>query len=175
MVRFVLSPGAEVAPDFSGKLPGRGAWVSARRDALEMVVKSRGFSRAFKAEAKAPDDLVDRVEAGLARKALDALGLARRVGDALTGFEKVRAGLAGSKLAVLIAARDGAADGRGKLAGMARGVPLVALFDEGELSGALGRDVVHAGIIRGEMAEKFLAAARRLEGFRGEIVAANRE
>ncbi len=166
-VRFVLAPDGTVTPDFSGKLPGRGAWVTARRDALEAAIKRQAFSRSFKAPTTTPASLIDLVEAGLAKGALSALGLARRTGDAVTGFEKARAALKDGKASVWISARDGAADGKRKMSGAAKDAAQIMLFDEHELSAALGRDhVIHAAIMKGAAAKRFLQAARRLEGFR---------
>lgn len=170
-MRFVLGPDGAVAPDFSGKLPGRGAWVSASRDAIETARKKGAFARAFKAGAPAPPDLADRVEAGLARSALSALGLARKTGDAVLGFEKVRASLKAGKIAVLVTASDAGEDGRRKLRGLARGAAPVVLFCGRELSAALGRDgVVHVALKRGPAAARFLREARRLRGFRPDAV-----
>ncbi len=166
-IRFVLSPDGVVTPDFSGKLPGRGAWVSASADVLAAAVKQRAFARSFKSEAKVSDDLGARVEAGLAKAALSSLGLGRRSGDVVIGFEKVRAALKDGKVAVLISARDGAADGVRKLKALARGVAQIALFDARELSAALGGDhVIHAAVLGDAAARRFLRATARLEGFR---------
>jgi len=167
-VRFVLSPDGELTPDFSGKLPGRGAWISARADALDAALKKGAFARSLKASVKAPADLKARVEAGLAKQALSALGLARRTGDAVVGFEKVRSALKEKKAAVLINAVDGGGDGRRKLTGVAAGAAVIELFSEAELAAALGRDepTVHVALKTGPAAIRFLREARRLEGFR---------
>lgn len=167
-LRFVVSPGGELAPDFSGKLPGRGAWLTASSAALETALKKGAFARSLKAGVKIPEGLNERIEAGFARLALSALGLARRSGDVVTGFEKVRAALKAREAAVLINAADGGADGRRKLAGLAGGAAIVELFAEHELSAALGRDepTVHMALKSGPAAARFLREARRLEGFR---------
>lgn len=167
-LRFVLSPDGELAPDFSGKLPGRGAWLTPDRALLEAALKKGAFARSFKAGVKAPADLAARIEAGLAKQALSALGLARRAGDAVTGFEKVRAALGGGSAAVLVNAADGGEDGRRKLAGLAGDAAAVDLFTEAELAAALGRDepTVHVALKAGPAAQRFLKEARRLEGFR---------
>jgi predicted RNA-binding protein YlxR (DUF448 family) len=44
LVRFVVSPDGEIAPDILEKLPGRGIWVSAERDAIETAVKKNLFA-----------------------------------------------------------------------------------------------------------------------------------
>lgn len=166
-MRFVLGPDGAVAPDFSGKLPGRGAWVSANRAALETAVRKGAFARSFKEAAAVPADLVERVEAGLAKLALSALGMSRKAGDVILGFDQVRAALKDRKAGVLIAASDGAEDGRRKLKALSRSAALVEIFNGRELSDALGRDgVVHAALKDGPGTERFLRGVRRLEGFR---------
>ncbi len=156
-----------MTPDFSGALPGRGGWVTASREAIETAVKKGAFARSFKQSAIAPDDLGDRVEAGLARAALGALGMARKTGDVVLGFEKVRAALKAKDVVVLVTASDAAEDGKRKLQRLADGAALIGVFDGDELSGALGRDgVVHAALKRGAAASRFLREARRVEGFR---------
>lgn len=167
-MRFVISPDGELAPDFTGKLPGRGAWLTPQRTALETALQKGAFARSFKRSVAAPDDLAGRIEAGLAKQALAALGLARRTGDVATGFEKVRAMLAEGSAAVLVNAADGGEDGRRKLEGAAGDAAVVALFEEAELAAALGREepTVHVAVKKGAGAQRFLNAARRLEGFR---------
>ena len=167
-MRFALSPDGVVAPDFSGKLPGRGAWVRARRSAVEAAVKRRLFARAFKTPVQAPDNLAAMVEAGLVKAALSALGLARRAGAAVVGFEKTRAQLKTGCAGVLIAASDGAEDGNRKLVSLAGDAREIALFTRDELSAALGVDAVHAAIEKGPAATRFLKAAARLEDYRAD-------
>jgi ribosomal protein L7Ae-like RNA K-turn-binding protein len=154
-----------VTPDLAAKLPGRGAWVSANRAAVDEAVKRRAFARAFDRDAAAENDLGAQVESALARAALSALGLARRSGDAVVGFEKVRSALAASKAAVLVEASDGAPDGKKKLAAVAGATPVVACFDRGSISAALGTEAVHAAIGEGRAATRFLEAASRFEAF----------
>jgi predicted RNA-binding protein YlxR (DUF448 family) len=64
LIRFVLSPDGAVTPDLGRKLPGRGMWVEAKREAVDMAVKRGLFSRAAKAKVTAPPDLADQVDQG---------------------------------------------------------------------------------------------------------------
>lgn len=167
-LRFVVSPDGELAPDFSAKLPGRGAWLTPSRTALETALKKGAFARSLKTGVTAPDDLAERIDAGFAKAALSALGLARRSGDVVIGFEKVRASLASRMSAALVNAADGGEDGRRKLTAVAGAAAVVELFTEAELAAALGRDepTVHAAVKTGPAAQRFLREARRLESFR---------
>jgi uncharacterized protein len=167
LLRFVIAPDGSVVPDLAGRLPGRGLWLTARRDIVAAAVTKRLFARAARRPVIVDDGLADRVEVLLAKRCLDHIGLARRAGRAVMGFVKVQAALAAGKVAVLVAAADGAADGRGKLKALAPGVPLVERLTSAELGAAFGREhVVHAALLAGRLADAFRADATRLGGFR---------
>jgi predicted RNA-binding protein YlxR (DUF448 family)/ribosomal protein L30E len=167
LIRFVLGPAAEVVPDLAGRLPGRGVWLTAERALVERAVAKGLFSRAFKAQAAAPADLADRLEALLAQRLIDVIGLARKAGQAVTGFEKVRARLKQGAAGVLVQASDGAADGKAKLARMAGGVAVIEVLDSAELGLAFGRDfAIHAALDRGGFADRVIGEAARLGGLR---------
>lgn len=107
------------------------------------------------------------VEAGLQRRALDALGMARRTGEAVVGFDQVREALMKSRASVLICASDAAADGRDKLARLAGGIFQFRGFESDALSAAFGKDGVrHAALLRGAAADRFRREALRLTGVR---------
>jgi ribosomal protein L7Ae-like RNA K-turn-binding protein len=142
-------------------------WLSADRDVVNKAVAGRLFARAARAPAAAETDLAETVERLLARRALDSVGLARRAGQVVVGFEQVRAWLRASKAAVLIAAADGAAEGRAKLRRLAPDLPLVTAFSRAELGACIGRDdVVHVAVAPGGLAQRLLRDVERLAGFR---------
>src|SRR5215218_5563745 len=85
LIRFVVSPSGEVVPDLKRKLPGRGLWLSASRRAVAEAVRRHQFSRGFKREVRAPASLPTDTEALLARSAIDALAIAAKAGQALSG------------------------------------------------------------------------------------------
>lgn len=112
-----------------------------------------------------------RLEALLVRRCLDTLSLARRAGQAVCGFEKVRAALKEGGVAVLVQASDGGDDGRSKLVAVARAVaprlPVVELFDAAQQGVPFGRDqAVHVALAPGGLAQRFCRDAVRLAGFR---------
>ncbi|HTQ13115.1 MAG TPA: RNA-binding protein [Rhizomicrobium sp.] len=165
LIRFVVGPDDTIVPDLAAKLPGRGIWVSATRAALAKAA----FARAAKRKVKAPEGLADHVERLIVRRMQDDLGLARRAGALVCGFDSVAEAIA--RAAVLIEASDGAADGRRKLLALARsGGREPAVLDcltSGEISVALGREnVIHAALSPGQLAERLIFEAGRLSGFR---------
>lgn len=167
LIRFVLAPSGEVVPDLAGRLPGRGVWLTAERALVERAVKKRLFARGFRSQVTVPDDLADRLEAMLAQRLVELIGLARKAGQAVAGFEKVRGRLAKGQVGALIEAVDGAPDGKGKLARIAGETPVIEVLTGRELGLAFGRDfAIHAALDRGGFADRAIAEALRLGGLR---------
>jgi len=171
LIRFVAGPGGVVTPDLARKLPGRGLWVTATREAVDQAVRKGAFSRAAKAKLTAPADLADQTATLLHRRLLSGLGLARRAGELTSGFEKVSSAIAAGRVAWLIEAEDGAADGRRKLLATVRRAPkapkLIGVFGSTELGLALGlENVIHLAFLAGRGAGRWTQDVERLSGFR---------
>ena len=168
MVRLAVAPDGLLVPDIEERLPGRGLWITARRDIVERAVTKRLLARAAGAEITVPPDLADRIAALLARRCLDLLGLARRAGQAVAGFEKVKAALERGEVAILLQAADGSPEQRAKLRPRSGAIPVVALFSGAELADTLGREVaVHVAVLQGGIADRLARDCARLAGFRG--------
>ncbi len=172
LVRFAADPDGRIVPDVAAALPGRGMWVRADRASVTQAVARNLFAKSAKANVKADADLPDRVERLLAARMQSDLGLARRAGQAVFGFDNVMRALDGkSAPALLVEASDGAADGRRKLAGAlkARGLKTqtIECLTSMEIGLALGREnVIHAALQTGRLAERLAFDAGRLAGFR---------
>lgn len=168
LIRFAVGPDGVVVCDLGEKLPGRGLWVAAERAALA-AADARAFARANHGPVTVPGDLAARVEAGLRRRLIDLLGMARRAGALVAGYEKTRSALKAGDARLLIAAHDGAADGRGKLSALAPGLKEMTALSADEIGAALGRDgVVHAAVTDTRLAAVIMREAARLAGVAGE-------
>jgi len=171
LIRFVAGPEGSVVPDLAEKLPGRGLWLLACRDVIHTACARNAFARAAKAPLRPASDLADQVERLLVRRCTELLGLARRAGLAVGGFEKVAARISGGAAGVLLQARDAAEDGRRKLRTMANArvpfVPVVECLDAEDLGRVFGdRPFVHVALDRGTLARRFCNEAARLDGLR---------
>ena len=167
LIRFVAGPDGTVVPDLAEKLPGRGFWVASDRASLEKAVAKGLFSRGAKAQVRAEPDLVDGIEAGLARRVVDLVSLARKAGVAVAGFEKVKDWLAAGKAKVLLQASDGSDRGKGKL-WTPPGGRWFGCLTASEIGLAFGRDhVIHSALARGGLTDKVIRDASRLNGLRG--------
>jgi predicted RNA-binding protein YlxR (DUF448 family) len=175
MIRFVVGPAGDAVPDLKRKLPGRGIWITASRSALEQAVKGNVFARAFRRDVRPAHDLAEATERLLEQGALDALAIAGKAGQVVSGFAKVDAAIGQDDLRALIHAADAAEDGKRKLdAAFARKnleksakIAIVSGLTGAQLDLALNRpNVVHAALLAGPVSETFLARAKRLERFR---------
>jgi predicted RNA-binding protein YlxR (DUF448 family) len=172
LVRFAAAPDGTVVPDVAAKLPGRGLWVEATRDAVNKAVEKKLFSRAAKMQVIATADLADRVEKALVTRMIGDLGIARRAGRLVLGFDNVLRELQGPKPPkALIEAHDGAADGKRKLYAAAHRLELncavIESLTSAELGLALGREnVIHAAVQPGGFSDRLTFDAERLSGFR---------
>lgn len=166
LIRFVIAPDGRVTPDLEEKLPGRGLWLRAERDIIRAACAKGAFSRAAHCETRASTDLAEEVERLLRRRCLELIGLARRSGALVVGFEAVRSFLAEEVAGALLAAADGSPDGLAKIRALAPDVPLVDQLDARDLGAAVGRDhIVHGAVARGRLAERIVREARRLARF----------
>jgi hypothetical protein len=173
LIRVVAGPDGAVVPDLARKLPGRGLWVRATREAVEQAAKKGGFSRAAKTKLVAAPDLAGQVERLLKARLLAGLGLARRAGDLILGFEKAAAAVTAGKVALLIEAADGADDGRRKMLQASRRAAvaglhaprLIGVFESEELGLALGLgNVIHLAFLAGRGADRWTQDVERLSG-----------
>ena len=164
MIRFVLGPGREVVPDLAGKLPGRGMWLSARGDVLERALSRGAFLRAARGPVTLPSDLRARIEDGLRARVRDLLGLARRAGQAVSGWQAGREWLQAGRAGLLVQAADGSPAERARFGG--RGLPVVTPLNAAELGVVFGRDhAVHVVVAPGRLADAIRVEADRLAGF----------
>ena len=63
LVRVVHNDAGEFGLDFTGKKPGRGAYVCSSAECLEKAVKQRGLERSFKCSV--PKDVYESLRAEL--------------------------------------------------------------------------------------------------------------
>lgn len=164
LIRFVVSPDGVLVADLYGKLPGRGIYVTNSRVLVAEAVAKRTFSRAAGAQVELPFDFLNRLEEQMALQVKNALSLARKAGQVITGFEKVESALHEGKVAALIHAPSAGADGVKKL--RTQGIPTFNQLPREWLDEVLGREnAVHVAILAGPAAPFFIETASRFALF----------
>lgn len=164
MLRFVVAPDRTLVFDVGATLPGRGLWLSASGDVVEMALKRGVFPRAAKQPVTVPKDLRGQVEAMLRQRIFELAGLARRSGGAISGFEKAREWLVSGRAGLVLQALDGSVEERARFIG-GREIPVVTVLTAARLGQVFGREhAVHAVIAAGRLAETIQIEALRLAG-----------
>lgn len=162
LIRFVLDPEGRVVPDLAARLPGRGLWVSATREALSLAASKNLFAKAAKTKAFVDAALPEQVAALMTRRCLDLLGLARSVGAVVAREPAVLEALAAGQLSAVLLAADAGGDIRKK---MARAPLLFDGFSRAQLGGALGREhLVALGLKPHPLTTKLQDELRRWQG-----------
>ena len=166
LIRFVVGPDQHIVPDVLGKLPGRGIWVSAKYETLAKAVSKSLFSRGTKQAVSVPDTLISDIETQLARRVIDLISLARKSGQAVSGYEKVKDWLSKETARVLIQASDGSARGKSKLS-TPYGGSFIGWLTADELGLAFGRQTaIHGALASGGLTSRIVEEAARLKGLR---------
>jgi uncharacterized protein len=180
MIRFVVSPGRELVPDLSARLPGRGIWLSASADVIEPAcakgLLARAFARAAHGPVSVPHDFLSVLEMSLVQRIGERLGLARRAGQAIAGFEKAREWLRTGRVRLVMQASDGSETERARfLSGIRDTVPVLSPLSGAAMGRVFGRDyVVHVAIAPGKLADSLELESGRLAGLRTRPAAVNR-
>ncbi|MBD3845510.1 RNA-binding protein [Bosea sp. SSUT16] len=188
LIRFVAGPDGTLVPDLRRKLPGRGVWASLSRKAVTEAIRRKAFERSLKTKVAVPADLPEMIDALMLRDVQQALSMANKAGLVVAGFGKVEALIETGRCLAVIAASDGAEDGKRKI-GQAirraeaareseglkvRRLPVVTIFAAADLELALGRaHVIHAALAPGPAAEGVLSRWRRLVRYRTDDTAAS--
>ena len=174
LIRIVLSPENVLVPDLKSNLPGRGAWISARRTVVEYAAAKGVFTRALRSVVRDSEKLPGLIAHLLRQNAISRLSLAKKAGVLVSGAAKVERQIARRQTAVLLHAVDGAADGKRKIDGClksvygeeANTVPVINFFTTEELSLALGlENVIHAAIACERNGANLVSAVNRLKHY----------
>lgn len=131
---------------------------------------ARAFARAARGPVTVPPDLADILRSGLVQRIAALLGLARRAGQAVAGFEKAREMLRAGKARLVIQAADGSAAERARfLSGLetvlGAAPKVIDPIPGADLGRVFGRDyVVHVAVAPGKLADQLVMESGRLAG-----------
>ena len=175
MIRFVVAPDGAVVADLKRRLPGRGIWITATRQALRTAIARKVFGRGFKRDVRLAPDMIEATERLMEQGALAALAIAHKAGRVAIGFAKAEAAFGRGRIVALIHAADAAPDGARKLDAALRRrldpeaekITVIDTFTSAQLDLALGRsNVIHAALLAGRESDTFMARAGLLDRFR---------
>jgi hypothetical protein len=108
LLRIAALDDGSVVIDRSGRVPGRGAWITPTRPVFEQLLKKpKVLLRALEIEAASGiPALLDDARAATAAGVLDLLSLAARSGRLASGADQVKAAVRGEAILGLVTAAD---------------------------------------------------------------------
>ena len=173
LIRFVAAPDGYAVADLTGKLPGRGAWVTASEDAIRRAEKRGYFKRALGVGLQSGDETIMMIAANLRARALSIAGLARRSGILLGGSGKL---VAEGNCVGLLAADDASPRETEKLRSKLAVDWVAWNFTTAELGRVCGRDSIAFVGVRasaasgaGKLSKILHHEILRLDGFYGAV------
>ena len=177
MIRFVAGPDDTIVADLKAKLPGRGCWVTARRDLVEKAAKKDMFSRALKRKVAVPPDLTENMDRQMVDALTGMMNLARKAGQIVLGATKTESAVRSGQAIAVFHAIDAAEDGVRKIA-QARharyssgenAIPSFRLLSAQEMSVISGEgNLIHLAVLAGQAGEGVVKRAKILDRYRGE-------
>lgn len=167
LIRLIVDPNGCIVPDLAESLPGRGLWLTARREMVQTACNNNVLARMARRSVTVPPGLDDRIEELLAKRCVDTLGLARRAGQLASGYQAVREWLRAGRTALLLTAADSRGEDGRALRRVSGGIRWIGVLTSAELGQALGREMrVHVAVAPGRLADSLYRDAVRLSGFR---------
>ena len=171
MIRFVIAPDQTVVADLTHKLPGVFLWVKADRAILKKAIWRNSFAAITRQNVQIPDNLLESIENGLSKQAMQTLSLSKRAGELLFGFFKVDEALRSDGCGVYVVAKDAKENGREKLERLAivKNLPVIDFWASSELSAAIGEEnVIHIVLANGGLMQKLLEILTKLKAVKSE-------
>ena len=141
LVRLVVGPEGQLAPDLAGGAFGRGAWVHPRSSCMQTAVRG-GLSRGLKQQIRAElPELLAQVRDAAARRGLSLLQAAQRSKLAGLGATALEEAEREGRVELLVLARDARASAElSPVKRLAAGGRVSLFKTKAELGAAFGRD-----------------------------------
>jgi predicted RNA-binding protein YlxR (DUF448 family) len=137
LIRFVAAPDGYAVADLAGRLPGRGAWVTAEESIIRKADQKGHLKRALGAGLKSADADIVSIAVGLRARIIATASMARRAGMLLGGGGKL---LSEGHFGGLLAAADASPRQLAKMKSKLDVDWVSQLFSATELGRICGRD-----------------------------------
>ena len=165
LLRFV-ELNNELLPDFNKKLPGKGMYITCNRLSLIKALDKKLFHKVSRHNLQISENFAEIVEGLLKQKALDSLNIARKSGALISGFEKLKEAIKKDKVEFIVEAKDAGADGKEKVALLAKNIEIFNLFSIDELDIALNKEnTVYVAILKGGTSQMVYNNLKKYQNF----------
>ena len=121
----------------------------------------------MQANVEVDKNLLEIVEELLVQQCLNLIGLARRAGEAVAGFEKMKTFLSRHGECVVFCAYDCTIESRQRMIKLAGAAQVVDVFSSMELGRIFNRKrTVYVAVVKKQLGMRLLVESTRLAGFR---------
>lgn len=164
MLRFVVSPEKEIIFDVAEKLPGFGIWIHSKKKLVETAIQQKLFNKAAKEAVKASETLPTQVEAALKERCLSLLGMARKAGLLVFGFEAVKKTIGTLETEIAFEAVGSSIRQQNRLYRPTDNIVICAHLSRESLGQITGQEAqVHVAVLKGKIAQELKRAALKLD------------
>ena len=173
MVRFVIDPDDRPIPDLEENLPGRGIWLTADHGLIRRACDKNLFAKKARRRVLIDYDILELIVKMMVRRCTQNLGLARRAGQALFGFDRLKSALINHQEGYVFLAHDGGLKSHKKITHLSGRMPILCALTATEIGIAFGRNrVVYAFISPSGLGDSLFRDMSRLAGLRETALAA---
>lgn len=161
MIRFVASPDDCIVPDYNNKLPGRGVWITKDASILAQGLHAKRFQNALKQKTVTLDraGVVSQLRHQISKQIEAHIGLLRRTGALISGFENCMAAIKSNKpIGAYLTTAEGETDSRKKIrAACPQGIAEHVLSDKTGVDRVMGAEnTTHIIVKRSDLCLKLL-------------------
>ncbi len=166
-LRLVVDPNGQIIFDLKGKLPGRGYWIAANRDVINVLQTNRKKRQQIFGGAILPENFHASLEIALKNHIIQQIGLARRAGIICFGFEKIKEWIQSNKVALALIASDASEAETQRLKIKNFGCPFFELLSGEELAAVFSHSYIAYMVFNsGNLTENIYNSSSRLQGLR---------
>ncbi len=175
LIRFVPSPNREIVPDLKQNLPGRGAYILAKKTIIEKAIKNSALVKYFKSKLKEEfyidNNMPALVESLLIKHAIGSIALGRKAGIVISGALACDKAIRSGNTKLILHTKGASANGITKLNqaihASKNSVQELSIFSKDELEKAFGMiNVQHIAILASPLAKNILTNLEKLHIYR---------
>ena len=162
MIRFVLFPDNKYTIDLNYEFQGKEFFIFASKSTLARI---KDFVGDIYEKEPQVENLVTRIDSIIVKRIVSLIALARKSGNLIFGFERVKMALKSGDSDILFHANNGSPKELKRIKPRSVRLILVSLFSSSELGKVFNRDnVAHSCVLKGGLAKSLILDVKKLEG-----------
>jgi len=164
-LKLIITENGELIPDIYNKLSGKCYWVPFQKEEIENIIEKKACLSPTLSKITMFQALFLNIEKQLKKNIFLKLSLARKSGNLIFGFERVKMALKSGESDILFHANNGSPKELERIKPRSVKLILVSFFSASELGKVFNRDyVAHSCVLKGGLAKSLILDVKKLEG-----------